>query len=152
MRMRVSTLLRGIVGAVAAAVFVLSHAPSARADWKADWDKTVAAAKQEGQLVLSVPSGSVWAAELQRFEAAYPGIKLKMTAFSGRDFWPRFTKEREVGQYLWDLRVGGTDHFAYKLKSSGQFEPIRDLLVLPEVVDANNWYGGIDGLFLDNEK
>jgi len=147
--MRFKTWLRGIAGAAVAAI-LLSHAHTAAAD--ADWDQTVAAAKKEGQLVLSVPSGSVWAAELQRFEAAYPGIKLKMTAFSGRDFWPRFTKEREVGQYLWDLRVGGTDHFAYKLKSSGQFEPIRDLLVLPEVVDADNWYGGIDGLFLDNEK
>jgi ABC-type Fe3+ transport system substrate-binding protein len=120
--------------------------------WKAKWDQTVAAAKKEGHLVLSIPSGSVWRAELVRFQTAYPDIKLEMTAFSGRDFWPRFVKERELGQSLWDLRVGGTDHVAYRLKNAGQFEPIRDFLILPEVADDKYWYGGADGMFLDKEK
>ena len=128
----------------------VAHAQSN--DWKAKWGQTVAAAKKEGQLVLSIPSGSVWRAEIIRFQEAYPEIKLDMTAFSGRDFWPRFTKERDLGQNLWDLRVGGTDHVAYQYKNGGQFEPIRDYLMLPDVVDNKIWYGGLDGMFLDKEK
>ena len=147
-------LWRSAFGALAlAGALSLGTAASAQTDaWKARWDQTVAAAKKEGQLILSIPSGSVWRAELVRFQEAYPEIKVQMTAFSGRDFWPRFVKERELGQSLWDLRIGGTDHLAYKLKNEGQFEPIRDFLILPEVTDGKNWYGGIDGMFLDKEK
>lgn len=142
------------LGVLAAAFLLAAVAPSwaAKADWKKEWDQTVAAANKEGALTISGPSGTVWRNALMTFEKDYPGIKLKITAFSGRDFWPRFIKEREVGQYLWDLRLGGTDYFAYKLKSEGQFASVRNLLLLPEVADDDNWYGGIDGLFLDNEK
>lgn len=149
--MNLARLFLGIVG-LGLALLTGGSALAQSTDWKAKWDQTVAAAKKEGQLVLSIPSGSVWRAELLRFQDAYPEIKVSMTAFSGRDFWPRFVKERELGQSLWDLRVGGTDHVAYQLKNSGQFEPIRDFLILPDVAGDNNWYGGVDGMFLDKEK
>jgi iron(III) transport system substrate-binding protein len=127
-------------------------ATAARADWKSDWDATVAAAQKEGELVVSAPSGSVWQTEMQAFEKAYPGIKVKMTAFSGRDFWPRFIKEREVGLYLWDFRIGGYDAQLNRIKAGGELQSVRDLLVLPEVVDDNAWYGGLDGCFMDLDK
>jgi ABC-type Fe3+ transport system substrate-binding protein len=89
---------------------------------------------------------------LVRFQDAYPDIKLEMTAFSGRDFWARFLKERDVGQYLWDMRIGGYDAQEYRIKQAGNMQPVRDLLILPEVLDDNVWYGGLDGVFLDREK
>lgn len=149
--MKFSRFLLSIVG-LAFTLLVANPAFAQPSDWKAKWDKTVAAARKEGQLVLSIPSGSVWRAELVRFQDAYPDIKLDMSAFSGRDFWPRFVKERELGQSLWDLRVGGTDHVAYRLKNAGDFEPIRDYLILPEVANGKYWYGGLNGMFLDKEK
>src|SRR4051794_9245911 len=124
----------------------------AAAPWEDDWRRTLAAAKAEGQLVLSAPSGGVWRAELSRFQDTHPDIKLAMTAFSGRDFWARFMKEREVGQYLWDLRIGGYDAQEYQIKEAGHLQSVRDLLVLPEVADDAHWYGGLDGVFLDREK
>src|SRR4051794_29508512 len=124
----------------------------AAAPWEDDWRRTLAAASAEGQLVLSAPSGGVWRAELNRFQDAYPDIKLAMTAFSGRDFWARFLKEREVGQYLWDVRIGGYDAQLYQIKESGNLQSVRDLLVLPEVTDDDRWLGGLDRAFLDREK
>lgn len=142
-----------LAGAVLLALCVGTfEARAASADWKADWDKTVAAAKKEGALTISGPSGSVWRSALMTFEKAYPGIKVKITAFSGRDFWPRFLKEREIGQYLWDLRIGGYDTQAYRARLSGQLAPVRDVLVLPEILDDSKWYGGLDGAFLDKDK
>jgi ABC-type Fe3+ transport system substrate-binding protein len=38
------------------------------------------------------------------------------------------------------------------LRRQGYFAPIRDLLILPEVLDENAWWGGIDGLFNDTDK
>jgi iron(III) transport system substrate-binding protein len=74
------------------------------------------------------------------------------TPFASRDFWPRLVKEREVGKYLWDLRVGGTDTNSYQLKDQGHMVMIRDQLILPEVADDKHWLGGWDAAFLDKEK
>lgn len=121
-------------------------------DWEQNWNRTLADAKTEGRLEMSIPSGSVWRAELLRFQDAHPDIKLSMTAFSGRDFWARFLKERELGQYLWDIRIGGYDAQEYQIKQAGNMQSVRDLLMLPDVVDNSKWYGGLDGAFLDREK
>jgi hypothetical protein len=136
-----------------ALALILSFLPGvARAGWEQDWDQTVAAAKREGQLVMSAPSGSVWHAELMRFQEAFPDIAVKMTAFSGRDFWARFMKEREVGLYLWDIRIGGYDAQEYQIKQAGNMQSVRALLILPEVIDDDKWHGGLDAAFLDKEK
>jgi iron(III) transport system substrate-binding protein len=121
-------------------------------NWKQDWEKTIAAAKKEGELVISGPSGRNWREFLMTFQDAFPGIAMKVTPLAGRDFWPRLIKEREIGQYLWDLRVGGSDNNTHVLRRKGYFQPIRDQLVLPEVLDENAWYGGVDGLFNDTDK
>lgn len=135
------------------AVCAAASARAADANWKQDWDKTVAAAEKEGELVVSGPVGHIWTDFLvARFHKDYPKINLKITPFAARDFWVRFMKEREVGQYLWDLRVGGTDSSLFTLLHQGAIAPVRPLLVLPENTDENNWYGGIDGLFADNAR
>jgi iron(III) transport system substrate-binding protein len=134
------------------AIALLVAAPAFGQDWKADWDKTVVAAKKEGALVLSVPSGNIWRGYLMAFGKAYPEIKVEMTPFASRDYWPRVVKEREAGQYLWDLRVGGADALAYRLRDQGHMQEIRSLLVLPEVTDESKWIGGFNRMFLDKEK
>jgi ABC-type glycerol-3-phosphate transport system substrate-binding protein len=143
----------GIVGAsLAALIFTATGAAAQSQDWKAEWDRTVALANREGHLTLAVASGEDWRTEVGRFQQAFPGIKLEMSTFSGRDFWPRFIKEREAGQYLWDVRVGSIDNQEYVLKNAGNMQPVRDLLLLPEVVDDDSWYGGFNSLFLDHES
>lgn len=122
------------------------------ADWKQQWDAAVAGAKKERELIISAPSGRVWRDALMEFQKTYPEVELKLTAAASREFWPRVLKEHEVGQYLWDLRVGGPDNLSYNMKARGELDPIRQLLILPEVVDDNLWYGGLDGLFLDRDK
>jgi iron(III) transport system substrate-binding protein len=121
-------------------------------DWQKAWDATIAAAKQEGQLVISAPSGTTWREQLMSFQQAYPGIRLSITASASRDFWPRIIKEREAKLSLWDLRVGGPDNLSYSVKAMGAIAPVRDMLILPELRDDSTWYGGLDGIFLDKEK
>ena len=143
----------GLAGAVLGALALATpFAVAADGDWKADWDRTVAAAKKEAALTVSGPSGRIWRDELMEFQKAYPEIKLSITPFASRDFWPRVVKEREAGQYLWDLRIGGGDTPSYALKNQGALAPVRPLLVLPEVTDASKWIGGLDAMYLDNEK
>ena len=143
---------RAACGACLLSLFLAAPAAAEGASWQRDWDATVAAANQEGALVVSAPSGRDWRDALMEFQKAYPQIKLDMTPAASRDFWPRIVKEHEAGQYLWDLRIGGVDAPSYDLKNKGELAPVRPLLMLPEVVDDKAWAAGLDGLFLDKEK
>ncbi len=114
------------------------------------WDQLIAAAKQEGRLALSGPPGALWRDALLAFQKDYPEIQVEFNGVNSRDFWPRLVQERQAGQYLWDLRVGGPDPQVYQARDEGMLDPIRPLLVLPEVADDSKWLGGLDGLFVDN--
>ncbi len=133
-------------------LFAFSGAlPGTAADWpgKAKWDAVVAAAKKEGRLVVAGPSGRAWRDALLRFRKDYPDIKLSVTPFAGRDFWPKVLKERQVGKHLWDLRVGGAVATSWNMSSSGGIAEVKSMFMLPEVTDEKNWHGGFAHMFLD---
>lgn len=124
--------------------FSVSHAAD-------DWEQTVAAAKKEGRVVISALSGELLRQVLVSFEQDYPGIKVEYHAGNLRDFMPVLYKEREVGRYSWDLRIGGLDAVTYEAKERGLLDPILPLLVLPEITDNSKWIGGLGSLFGDKE-
>ena len=108
--------------------------------WKADWDKTVDAAKKEGQLVLygSADYEKLFA-ELNK---KYPEIKIVGVFGRGADVAKRFMAERRAEKYLADLYVNGMTtgyNVFYKAKA---LDPIPPLLVLPEVTDLSKWWQG----------
>ncbi len=86
------------------------------------------------------------------FEQDFPEIAVEYTGANSRDFWPRMFRERELGQYLWDLRVGGPDPQVYEARDNGMLDPVRPLLLLPEVTEDNSWFGGFNSLFVDKEQ
>jgi iron(III) transport system substrate-binding protein len=113
----------------------------AQADaWKADWDRSVEAAKKEGQLVLY---GSADYEKLfAEFNKKYPEIKIVGVFGRGADVAKRFMAERRAEKYLADLYVNGQTtgyNVFYKAKA---LDPIPPLLVLPEVTDISKWWQG----------
>ena len=131
---------------------VPSSTLSTKAGWELEWEETVAAAKREAKVVISGPTRELWRKVLVTFEQDFPEIKVEYTGANSRDFWPRVFRERELAQYLWDLRVGGPDPQVYAAKDKGVLDPVHSLLLLPEVVDESKWFGGLDGVFFDKEK
>lgn len=131
---------------------VPSSTGSTEAGWESEWEETVAAARREGTVAISGPTRELWRKALMTFEQDFPEIEVQYTGANSRDFWPRVYRERELGQYLWDLRVGGPDPQVYAAKDKGVLDPVRPLLLLPEVVDESKWAGGLDGIFFDKEK
>jgi len=117
-----------------------------------DWEKIVAAANKEGEISISASSSELLRQVLTTFSQDYPGIKVSYQSGALRDFWVKVDKEREVGQYLWDVRVGGVDASTYKAKDRGLLDPIPPLLVLPEVADSGRWLGGLNSMYGDKEK
>jgi iron(III) transport system substrate-binding protein len=118
----------------------------------AAWDAVLAAARQEGAIVVAGPQGELYREAFAAFARDFPGIHLDYTPMNGRDFWPRLRQERQADQYLWDLRVGGIDVDAYRVRDDGMLDPLRPLFLLPEVADERNWLGGFDFVFTDRAK
>ena len=77
---------------------------------------------------------------------------MEFQSFTPTNFTARFSKERQAGQYLWDLYVTGPTGFDVSAKKAGDPDPIPQLFILPEVLDEKAWFGGFDKAFLDSEK
>jgi iron(III) transport system substrate-binding protein len=118
----------------------------------AGWEETVAAAKREGRLILSGPPSQSWREGLTSFQQDYPEIQVEFEGSRSRDYWPRVSQERQGGKFERDVFVIGHDTLGYSARDQGMLDPIRPLLVLPEVVDGSQWLGGLDGIFLDYDK
>src|SRR5262249_7054950 len=120
---------------------------STRDDSQVAWEQALAAARQEGSLVLALQPGDVWRQWVERFEQTYPGIKLEATSITGADFVPRVLPERRADQYLWDVYIGGPESPYRGLKPAGALAPLKPAVLLPAGLDDGNWVGGFDAGF-----
>jgi iron(III) transport system substrate-binding protein len=120
----------------------LSH-PSAlhagEASWQAEWEKTLAGAKREGQLTVYGQSGDE-RIYVEAFQKAFPFVRVAYTSGRLSELVSRIMTERRAGKYLADLAIGGTTIPLENLKPAGVLEPIRPLLILPEVLDGAAWF------------
>jgi iron(III) transport system substrate-binding protein len=124
---------------------------AAPADWQAQWERTLAAARQEGSLNLVIQTGDLYRNWALEFQKKYPDIRVEVTGLPGRDVVPRVLNERRGGQHLWDVYVGGHQS-GNSLKAGGALDPIRPALMLPDVLDDSKWLDGFDAAFSDVDR
>jgi iron(III) transport system substrate-binding protein len=122
---------------------------AAQPAWQAEWERTLAAARQEGMVAVGVTPGGLFREWLSNFEKAYPGIRLELVSQDSPVFAPRVLAERRGDQYLWDVMLGGAGTANKVLKPAGALDPIKSALILPEVLDDSKWLGGFDDGFTD---
>src|SRR5205814_5981291 len=106
--------------------------------WEGEWERTVKAAEQEGQVVVyKIAHDSEWHA----FQKRFPKIKVVLAPGSAAQTLQRLMAERRAGKFLADVvRLGGgTSTSLYKAKA---LEPISSALILPEVTDPSKWLDG----------
>ena len=120
--------------------FVL-EAAGTKPGWEAQWEKSVAAAKQEGQVVIYGNRSSADVVSAGGFQKVYPGIKVVTVSLGGAQAMQRLMAERRAGKYLADLFIGGsnTPVVMYQAES---LDPIKSALILPEVLDESKWWEG----------
>jgi iron(III) transport system substrate-binding protein len=109
--------------------------------WKKEWEKTVEAAKKEGQ--VNVYMGG-WGVVLDAgvFQKAYPDIKVMGVTGRGGEIAKRILAERRAEKYLADVSSEGVGSNYRILHTAKSFDPIKDALILPEVVDESKWWQG----------
>ncbi|HEY7219173.1 MAG TPA: extracellular solute-binding protein [Candidatus Binatia bacterium] len=126
--------LLAIVSVVAATATVYA----AQADWKKDWERTLAAAKKEGQVTIYIYR---YEGLLQEFKREFPGISIVSVTGRGNELTHRIMAERRAEKFLVDVYSGGTNSLYNTLYKGKALDPLKPLLILPEVTDASKWYG-----------
>jgi len=108
-----------------------------------DWDSVVAAANTEGRLTVSVPtSAELRKAFEQGFEKVYPNIDLELIVGRGSSNINKIIEESKAGVRNIDLHVGGTTSIITGLVARDLVEPLVPLMLLNEVKEADQWWGG----------
>ena len=120
-------------------IFLLSLGGAARADWKQEWETTLAAARKEGKVRVHVPPGTQYLDAIHAFQASYPKIKLVSVPGSGSQHSQRLMAERRAGKYLADAYIGGAGT-GMVLYNAGVFDLLPPALILPEVKDQSVWF------------
>jgi len=134
---------------LAICLLIFLAAVAAHADWKADWEKTVAAAKKEGRVNLYI--GRYGQPQLlAEFTKEFPEIKPISVNGSGNQLALRILAEARAGKPIGDLYSGGANS-SYTLLYRGRvLAPFPPALILPEVVDPSKWYTG-KHVYTDND-
>ncbi|MBM4261153.1 MAG: extracellular solute-binding protein [Deltaproteobacteria bacterium] len=134
--MRFISFFSALAGLLAA---TLVSAAETKPDWKAEWDRTVRAAEQEGQVTVSIGNyGPIIDAGV--FQKAFPKIKVNYMSGAGTDLTQRITAERRAGKYLVDVYNGGGISLYTMLYQTKTLDSIKSALILPEVTDMTKWW------------
>src|ERR1700722_10076012 len=142
--------LAGLLPVVA--LVCLAAGDLAQQPWQAEYDKVLAAARQEGKVVVSGPPGeivrqlftSAWA-------KAYPDIALEYTGARGTQILSKVVRERESGLYNWDVVLASTDPTVITLIPIHALAPLRDAIIDPALASDETWVLGFDAGFMDDD-
>jgi iron(III) transport system substrate-binding protein len=127
-------------GAAPAAPSASQAAP--KPDWQVEWERSVAAARQEGKVSVYGPPGDlVRRAMGEAWRQAFPDITLEWSGGRGSEQATKLEAERRAGIYAADVVIAGTTTANSQVKPLGAGQPIRPALLLPEVTDTRNWLG-----------
>jgi ABC-type Fe3+ transport system substrate-binding protein len=118
-----------------------SIAAEPKSGWQAEWDKTVKAAEEEGALVIYMTQ-AFEPVFREAFQKKYPKIKVTRVTGRGFELSQRVMNERRADKYVIDLYISGNISPLTVFHRAKILEPIKPLLLLPEVVDTSGWYEG----------
>ena len=134
-----SAITRSAATSALLLVWLAFAGPSAaQSNWQKDWEQTLAAAKKEGQINVYIYR---YEGLLQDFKREYPGINVVSVTGRGTEMTNRIMTERRAGKFIADVYSGGTNSLFNTLYKGKALDPIKPLLLLPEVTDLSKWYG-----------
>jgi len=107
----------------------------------AEWDKTLEAAKKEGKIVLAIPPANELRKDMETVLKQKFGLEAELVSAPGPRNASRIAAERKAGVSYFDALIVGTGT-AVGLAHDGMLEPIESFLILPEVKDPKEWWGG----------
>ncbi|MDP2646801.1 MAG: extracellular solute-binding protein [Desulfobacterales bacterium] len=127
-----------MVLAVLFAATLMGHV-KAEAQWEAEWQKTLEAAKQEGKVAVYGSDLPIVMRKHAPFIKKQFGIELEITSGRGSQIAQRLRKETAAGMSLADVVIAGGNP-TVSFKQLGVTGPMDNKLILPEVTNPKLWY------------
>src|SRR2546425_10420139 len=116
-----------------------TYAGEAKQSWQAQWDQTVRAAEQEGQVTVSI-GGYGAIIDSGVFQKTYPKIKITHITGAGTDLTQRISAERRAGKYLVDVFNGGGEFVVFVFFLGKKVDTSLSTLLLSGVAgDTERW-------------
>jgi iron(III) transport system substrate-binding protein len=107
-----------------------------------DWQAIVDAARKEGKVVVAGSPDPVMRNEIiPKFTARF-GIAVEFIAGRSSQIVSRVETERGSGIYNIDVYLAGPDTTANELYGNKLIDPLKPLLIMPEVADGSKWKTG----------
>ncbi|HZS00029.1 MAG TPA: extracellular solute-binding protein [Chloroflexota bacterium] len=131
-------------GAPSAPAAPAAPAAAGPAGWERQWDELIAAARQEGRVVVGGPaSADLRLAAPAKFKERF-GVEMEYLAFPPNqgEFIERIARERAAGLVTVDAFVGGAQSIFTAAYPQQIMAPIRPALVHPEALDETKWRPG----------
>jgi len=125
-----------------------SQAPEG--SWKAIWESTIKSAGDEGKVVISIPPSPELRRGIEENFAKRYGVTTELIPARGAQVIRRIADEGRAGIRYFDVHIGGSESIVKGLLPANILDPIAPWLVLPEVRDARNWWGG--HMWVDSAK
>jgi ABC-type Fe3+ transport system substrate-binding protein len=117
------------------------QAAESRPAWQVEWDKTVKAAEDEGALSIYMTQ-AFEPVFREAFQKKYPKIKVNIVTGRGFQLGQRVMAERRGEKYIVDLVVTGNVTPLTVFHKAKILEPIKPMLLMPEVVNESDWFEG----------
>lgn len=134
-----------------AAPAVIDKEPAVtRQAWEDKWEKTLAAARQEGKVsVVTFIGGETRDALIKGFKSKY-GIDIEFIIGTGNENFVKLQAQRKAGLYTADASInGGSTLVMFKRES--WLDILDPHLILPEVADSKNWFNN-EMPYFDKER
>jgi iron(III) transport system substrate-binding protein len=135
-------------------MFLLLLLPSvayAQKGWEREWNETLAAAKKEGRVsVAGSPDPVMRNDVIPKFTSRF-GIQVEFIAGRASQYIAKVQTERSAGIYSVDIFMTGVDSTVNTLYPEKLIDPLRPLMILPEVLDPAKWKTG-KPWFIDPEQ
>ncbi len=118
--------------------------PKAKASWETEWNKVLAEARKEGELVVMIGPGVPvsYRQEIAKELQAKYGFTTNFVVGQGSQLAQRVIQEARAGLDSTDLYISGATTMSVNLKPAGLLQPIEPLLILPDVISPKTWFEG----------
>ncbi|HEX9270812.1 MAG TPA: extracellular solute-binding protein [Candidatus Binatia bacterium] len=127
-----------------------SMAESSQLSGQGEWDKALELAKKEGRVVVSITTSAELRAAIEKhFEKRF-GVDVEPVVGRAPNVIRKMIEESKGGLRYVDVHVGGSESIITGLLPEGILEAVEPLMLLPEVKDTKQWWGG--HVWADNAK
>jgi iron(III) transport system substrate-binding protein len=112
------------------------------ADWESRLSSLVAAARQEGKVMVFGPPDPHVRQQLPAAFKARFGVTVEYLGGRSNEAAVKLRSERAAGVYTADILFGGSDTMATVYYAEKMLAPLKPELFLPEAIDPTKWRGG----------